>query len=75
MQSAAMAFDLKIPSKVEEGRKKIRWVPLGNRQIPLAVTYFPGHNRHKGRECIAPDIREILGQEPKTSQGHATDCS
>ena len=65
MQSASRAFGLNIPPKVKEYRNKTWWVTLGDREIPLTGTYFPGNKRHGGFEHIAQDIQEILSKSPK----------
>ena len=65
MQSASTAFNIEIPSKVEDFRGTLFHVLLGGRQIPLMGTYFPGNKRHGGFEHIAQDIREILSKSPR----------
>ena len=65
MQSASRAFGLEIPRRVERFREKTFWVTLGNREIPLMGSYFPGNNRHGGVEDIVTDIRKILSKSPR----------
>ena len=65
MQSVSKVFNIKIPPRVERFREKTFWVTLGNREIPLMGTYFPGNNRHRGFEDIVTDIRQILSKSPR----------
>ena len=65
MQSVSKVFNIKIPPTVERFREKTFWVTLGNREIPLMGTYFPGNNRHRGFEDIVTDIRKILSKSPR----------
>jgi len=65
MRSVSEAFNIKIPPRVERFREKPFWVTHGDREIPLAGTYFPGNKRHRGFEYIVQDIREILSKSPK----------
>ena len=60
MQSVSKLFNIKIPPTVKRFREKTFWITLGDREIPLAGTYFPGNRRHGGFEDIATDIRKIL---------------
>ncbi len=65
MQSVSKVFKIKIPPRVERFREETFWVTLGDREISLAGTYFPGNNRHGGSEDIVADIRKILSQSPR----------
>lgn len=62
-------FNLRASVKVNEFRKRIWWVRLGKRDVPLSGTYFPGNNRNNQRPLIEQDIDRILKEFPK--DGHA----
>jgi hypothetical protein len=65
MKSASLALELKdVPSKVCEFQRRLWWGEVAGRRIPVAGTYFPGNNRHRGFGKIAEDIRWILKQVP-----------
>ena len=59
-------FGVAAPKQVAEFRGKVWWIPLGQREIPMAGTYFTGNNRHKGFEMIVKDIKSLLRLEPRT---------
>ena len=63
--SLCSIFHIDAPKKVAEFRKRIWWVKLRTRSIPLSGTYFPGNNRHKGFSAIGQDIDRILKLFPK----------
>jgi uracil-DNA glycosylase len=56
---------LDAPSRVAEFRKQTRWVRLGQKNVPLMGTYFPGNNRHRGFASIVEDIERLLDLVPK----------
>lgn len=62
-------FRLDAPKKVAEFRKRIWWVRVGTREVPLTGTYFPGNDRHQGFSAIGPDIARLLALNPRN-----TDC-
>ena len=58
-------FSLDAPRQVAEFRRHVYWVRIGDKYVPLAGTYFPGNNRHKGFERIAEDVGRLLDLAPK----------
>lgn len=58
-------FGLEAPRNVGSLRKRTWWVPIGQTEVPLSGTFFPGNNRHKGFQFIVEDIARILKLEPK----------
>jgi uracil-DNA glycosylase len=58
-------FGLDAPKRVSEFRRKVWWVRLGEKQVPLTGTYFPGNNRHRGFVRIAEDIERLLSLTPR----------
>jgi hypothetical protein len=55
---------LRAPEKVDEFRKQIWRVQLGEREVLLSGTYFPGNNRNNQRPLIKQDIKRILKEFP-----------
>lgn len=66
MKSVSHALELEFPGMVHEYRRKLLWGRIAGHLVPVAGTYFPGNNRHKGFAKIAEDIKWILAQEPKS---------
>lgn len=58
-------FGLEAPRRVSEFRRKVWWVRLGEKQVPLTGTYFLGNNRHRGFARIAEDIKRLLSLAPR----------
>jgi uracil-DNA glycosylase family 4 len=61
-------FHLDAPRRVGKFRGHIWWVHLWKTQVPLAGTYFPGNNRHRGFDKIVEDIARLLQREPRTAE-------
>src|SRR5262245_17997278 len=66
-QALCQIFGLHAPSRVAEFRKQVAWVQIGARKVPLAGTYFPGNNRHRGFASISEDIGRLLDLAPKSA--------
>ena len=49
-------FGLEAPRNVAAFRKKVWWVRIGQKEVPLSGTFFSGNNRNKGFEFIIQDI-------------------
>jgi uracil-DNA glycosylase len=60
-------FGLEAPRKVAEFRKRTWWVEIGQKEVPLSGTFFPGNNRHQGFEFIIQDIARILRLAPRNA--------
>lgn len=58
-------FGIRGPKRVAEFRKKVTWVQLGQKKVPLLGTYFPGNNRHRGFPLIVEDIGRLLDLTPQ----------
>jgi uracil-DNA glycosylase len=58
-------FGLSAPKRVADFRKGTWWVRVGERDVPLSGTFFPGNNRHKGFELIIQDIARMLTLAPR----------
>jgi len=54
-----------VSERVAEFRKRIWWVRLGSREVPLSGTYFPGNNRNNQRALVEQDIRRMLELVPR----------
>jgi uracil-DNA glycosylase len=61
-------FRIDAPRRVAEFRGHVWWVHLGKTQVPLAGTYFPGNDRHRGFDKIVEDIARLLQREPRTAE-------
>lgn len=59
-------FGLAKRHRVKEFRKTIEWVNIGQKEVPLMGTYFPGNNRHRGFESVIEDIDRLLELAPYT---------
>jgi uracil-DNA glycosylase len=59
-------FGITAPRTVEEFRKKIEWVKMGEKKVPFLGTYFPGNNRHQGFQSVIDDINRLLELTPGT---------
>ena len=59
-------FGIAAPRQVARFRGRVWWIRLGNRDVPIAGTYFTGNNRHKGFEKIVEDIDRMLTLQPRT---------
>jgi len=68
-QALCQVFGLDAPARVAEFRREVAWVNLGQRQVPLMGTYFPGNNRHRGFTSIVEDIGRLLDLAPKGNDG------
>ena len=66
-ESVCDMFAIDAPNRTGEFRKRIWWVRMGAREIPLGGTYFPGNNRHRGFSAIAEDIGRLLELTPRDS--------
>ena len=58
-------FGIEAPKQVAQFRKRIAWVRVGTREVPVAGTYFAGNNRHLGRSAIVEDIGRLLEVNPR----------
>jgi len=58
-------FGIDAPARVEAFRGQVWWVRIGEMEVPLAGTYFPGNNRHKGFGKIVEDIDRLLQFAPR----------
>ena len=64
-ESLCDLFSLRTSKKVSEFRKEIWRVRLGEREVLLSGTYFPGNNRNNQRPLIEQDIKRILKEFPR----------
>ncbi|MDF0652994.1 MAG: hypothetical protein P0121_16175 [Nitrospira sp.] len=65
-KSLCDTFKVAAPKHVADFRGKVWWIPLGEKDVPMAGTYFTGNNRHKGFDMIVEDIENLLKLEPRT---------
>ncbi|HMH51428.1 MAG TPA: uracil-DNA glycosylase family protein, partial [Candidatus Acidoferrum sp.] len=59
-------FEVAAPRQVARFRGQVWWIRLGKSEVPMAGTYFPGNNRHKGFDMIVEDIERLLKLAPRT---------
>jgi hypothetical protein len=50
---------------VAKFRGQVWWIRLGEKEVPMAGTYFTGNNRHKGFDRIVKDIDRLLKLAPR----------
>lgn len=65
MKAVSQTCGFKIPAKVDEICQNLWWASFDGLLVPIAGTYFPGNNRHRGFERIQESIRSLLEHEPK----------
>jgi len=59
-------FGIAAPRQVARFRGRVWWIRLGNRDVPIAGTYFTGNNRHRGFAKVVEDIDRMLKLQPRT---------
>lgn len=64
-ESMCKMFGLDAPKEVAQFRKRVAWVQVGAKDVPLIGTYFVGNNRHRGFPAIVEDIRRLLELSPR----------
>ena len=65
MKAVSLTCGLKIPAKVDEICQNLWWARFDDFLVPIAGTYFPGNNRHRGFNRIQESIRSLLEHEPR----------
>jgi len=64
-ESVCNMFGIDAPKDVVQFRKRVSWVRLGKKEVPLIGTYFAGNNRHRGFSAIVEDIGRLLELSPR----------
>ena len=58
-------FALNASKTVADFRTNVWWAQFGATKVALSGTFFPGNNRHNGRDLIPQDIARMLSFEPQ----------
>jgi uracil-DNA glycosylase family 4 len=64
-ESLCSIFGIEAPKQVAQFRKRVLWIRLGAKEVPLSGTYFAGNNRHRGASAIIEDISRLLELSPR----------
>ncbi len=64
MRALAAALELPAPVRVRDYRGRLQRVRIAGQETWLSGTYYAGNNRHRGRDKIVADIRNLLGRHP-----------
>lgn len=66
-QSLCGLFGIDAPKNVALFRRRVAWVRVGSKEIPMAGTYFTGNDRHRGFSAIVENIGRLLELSPRNA--------